>query len=327
MSIRDRLQEKVKNKWKDSKIRKRIQQLIMFIQSNLRTIIIVNVIVVIILAILHLSFFILGLFQSYGKTPHYYCNVEASESVKATRNYQQYCNTSGSISANNKGIAEAAVSLATVDTTLGSKKIEWVSNGLVDLEQHRSTHPVDNFITYMPKIVEQADTLQKQGIRKGVSTWPLNSYYASCDLSISSAILWSGADDNFPMYLGGYETTTTSTYGQTGYLLNKGHNGKWMQVPRGDKVLPGDIALGNLDGRRIQHTWMYVGTWENGSWIENEIVQARFPGSTANRYEGSNRDYYSMLSRDGNPWQSSEYIFRYVGQIDELSSFRSIGGS
>lgn len=318
------IKNRIKKKWDKSNLRKQFIKVQQWVMKNLHLIQITGIVLSIGLVVLHLSFFVLGVFQTFGKTPHYYCNQNASDNTKSTIVYQQYCNGSSLGNADNKGIAEAAISLATVDTSLGKQKIDWTMNGMVDLEAKRSTHPVDNFITLTPKIIEQANLIK--GERKGVATWTLN-YYASCDLSVASAVLWSGADDNFPMYLSGNETTTNTTYGQTGYLLNNGHNGKWIQVPRGDKVLPGDIALGNMNGRTVQHVWMYVATWENGQWVNNDLVQARFPGSTSNRYEGSNRDYYSMLSRDGNPWESSEYIFRFVGEINELSSFRRIGGN
>lgn len=274
------------------------------------------------LVILNISFYLIGIGQAVGSSPHYYCDSKASDEVKSTVQYQQYCKGFGSSGGNNSSIAEAAISLATTDTTTMGRKIDWVSNGFGDVEAYRgnSQYTVDTFLDKVPKIVEVAQNLRTEG-KRDTNTWSL-PFYASCDLSVSLPVLWSGADDNFPMTLSGFELNGSGTSGITGHLVNA-NTGKWKQVPRGDKILPGDIAMGNNQGG-YQHVWMYVATWENGSWTDNSLVQKKYPNSTANTYQGSFKDYYAMLNDVGDPWKIADVVYRYVGEVDETSPFRKI---
>lgn len=310
-----------------SKIKDIGKRLQTFIKSNSKAIKLYSSVSGISLLVLNVSFFGLGLVQSVGGTPHYYCDKNARAEIKSTLLYRQYC-TNGSSRVNNETIASAAVTLATTDTSLGTTQIEFNTDGLSDVEAYRNKegYTVETFIEVLPKIMETAGKLVSEGKRdRSRHTWsplPPNTYYASCDLQVSSAILWSGADDNFPMYLSGVENTGGGTSGITGYLINDGGDGKWEELQRGEPIQPGDIALGN--GPAYGHVWMYVANWENGQWTDNSIVQEKFPGSTSNRYEGSHRDYYAKLSHDEDPWESSERIFRYIGEVDENSEFKKI---
>ena len=270
--------------------------------------------------------YITGVLQSYGRSPHYYCDLNAPREEQETEVYKRYCKygLSSAIS-DNSSIAKAAISLSTVDISgRGSERISWRTNGLSDVERYRGNkkYTPDTFLDKVPKLVSTANLMSGSTDRKGVATWKL-PYYASCDLSVSLAVLWSGADDNFPMYLGGNEINTGGKYGIAGYLVNRASN-KWQQVPKGSKILPGDIAMGNNRGG-FQHIWMYVATWENGKWVDNSLVQEKYPGSRAVVYQGSHQDYYACVgevSRD--PWEASDVIYRYVGKTNENSKFRGI---
>ncbi len=275
------------------------------------------------LIVLNISFYLIAIGQTVGSSPHFYCDAKASDEVKSTEQYQQYCKGFGSVGGNNSSIAEAAISLATTDETVGGRKINWSSNGFGDVEAYatNSNYTVGTFLDKVPKIVQTAQELKSDGKRNTV-TWSL-PFYASCDLTTSMAVLWSGADDNFPMTLGGFELFSGGKGSITGYLVNGGGDGKWKQVPKGEKILPGDIAMGNNHGG-YQHVWMYVATWENGTWTDNSLVQKKYPGSTANTYQGSYLDYYASLSDIGNPWSFADVVYRYVGTPDEQSPFRSI---
>ena len=274
------------------------------------------------LVILNISFYLIAIGQTVGSSPHFYCDSKASDDVKSTVQYQQYCKGFGGSSGGNSSIAEAAVSLATTDETVGGRKIDWRSNGFGDVEAYKGNpqYTVDTFLAKVPEIVQVAQDLRTEG-KRTTNTWSL-PYYASCDLSVSLPVLWSGADDNFPMTLTGAEMYGTGTSGITGHLVNGGSK-LWQQVPKGDKILPGDIALGNNHGG-YQHVWMYVATWENGTWTDNSIVQKKYPNSTANTYQGSHLDYYASLSNIGDPWKLADVVYRYVGQIDEQSPFLKV---
>ncbi len=227
----------------------------------------------------------------------------------------------------NIDIAKAAISLATMDTSAGTERIWFTRWGLYDLYKYVGTpgYCPEIFIKIAPQLTDIVNHMDYS--KHNTGRWCSTSYclYASCDYNVALAVWWSGADDNFPSCLGCMgEFNPSFTSAQTGYLIHNYSNGKWVQVKPGSKVLPGDIALGRDDEGYICHVWMYLATWENGRWIDNFLVQEKFPNSIANRYEGSFENYYAKVGYDENPWVSSANIFRFTGIINQYSEFKSV---
>ncbi|MDI9539894.1 MAG: hypothetical protein QM204_00240 [Bacillota bacterium] len=227
----------------------------------------------------------------------------------------------------NINIARAAISLATMDNSNGRDRLWFTRWGLSDLKKYVGIpgYCPETFIKIAPQLT---DILYYMDYSKhNTGRWCKTSYclYASCDFNVALAVWWSGADDNFPAYLGRMgEFDPNFTSGQTGYLIHNYSKDKWIQVQPGSKVLPGDIALGRNEEGYICHIWMYLATWENGRWLDNSLVQEKFPNTKANRYEGSYEHYYAKVGYDENPWLSSAYIFRFTGIIDETSEFKAV---
>lgn len=100
--------------------------------------------------------------------------------------------------------------------------------------------------------------------------FPTSIYYMSCDISVATAIRWSGADDNFP----GHAITD-----QDNYLNGTGSaSGKWVKIPHPDSedgLQPGDIMLVSRarSNNERSHIVMYVG---------NEAVKQVFPNAPDN---------------------------------------------
>lgn len=260
----------------------------------------------------------IGIKQSEEPSPQYQ-NVEPLE-LSFYHPYRRFY-------FNNINIAKAAISLAVMDTTAGTEKLWFTRWGISDVVAYIGVpgYCPETFVNIAPKLVIELNNISYT--EHNTSRWCYPSYclYASCDFNVAMAVWWSGADDNFPACLGGRgEFNPKHTYAQTGYLVHNFSNGKWVQVEPGSKVLPGDIALGRDEDGIIGHVWMYVATWENGRWIDNSLVQERFPNSTANRYEGSYESYYAKLGYDANPWLSSAYIFRFTGDINDNSKFKLV---
>ncbi|MGI6510205.1 MAG: CGNR zinc finger domain-containing protein [Erysipelotrichaceae bacterium] len=227
----------------------------------------------------------------------------------------------------NIDIAKAAISLATMDNSDGTEKLWFTRWGLSDLKKHVGIpgYCPETFIKVAPQLTDILYYMDDS--KHNTGRWCSTSYclYASCDFNVALAIWWSGADDNFPAYLGCMgEFRTSFTSGQTGYLIHDYSQGMWVQLQPGSKILPGDIALGRDEDGYIGHIWMYLAIWENGRWQDNSLVQEKFPDSKANRYEGSYEQYYAKVGYDENPWLSSAYIFRFTGTIDQFSEFKSV---
>ena len=76
------------------------------------------------------------------------------------------------------------------------------------------------------------------------------TYYASCDVCVSTAIRWSGTDDDYPVYLGE----------QWPYVET---SDKWQRIDwnyQKEKLLPGDVLIQISEDESSKiHTWMYVG--------------------------------------------------------------------
>lgn len=302
-----------------SKVVNAAKRMARFIRTNIVLIKFIAIGFLVALFLTLLILFGISLAQAYAPTPHYYCDPQASEEVKSSKAFMQYCRIK--TNADNSSIAAAAVSLATTDTTVGGKQIDYTGPGFGDVEafKGRPNYKIDTFVNVTKQITELSRT------RPGLSNWGI-SYFASCDLNTGTAVLWSGADDEFPLLLIGAEEERGGTSGIAGYLTNN-TNGKWEELERGSDIQPGDIAIGGTNqhgGRGVGHVWMYVANWENGAWTDNSIVQEVWPGSTANRFEGSHKDYYSRLTRDGDPWKGAKRIFRFVGEPNEASIFSAV---
>lgn len=78
---------------KDNKYLKEASKVISFIASNIQTILVI--LLIIIVACYFLITF-MSIFQAIGSTPHYYCDIDADKGVKRSKVYQQYC-TNGSV--------------------------------------------------------------------------------------------------------------------------------------------------------------------------------------------------------------------------------------
>jgi hypothetical protein len=289
-----------------------------FIKNNKLTIWILSILIAIILLFSEVVFFFTGISQSFNQSPHYYCDIDAPPEVKHSALYRQYCKTY----ADNDSIAKAAISLSTCDVSSGTPQIEYTQSGYSDVIKYlgKAGYTAETFVSMTPKLIEVCN-YQLSWTEHDTEKW-YGDYYASCDLAVALAIWWSGSDDNFPAYLKpAGEHDLSKTNGQTGYLLHDYSKGKWEQVKEGDTILPGDIALNRSDKGNIKHIYMYVATWENGEWVDNSLVQEKYPGSKANRYDGSWQDFYPRLMNDRNPWENSEFIFRFVGEVNEESKF------
>ena len=289
-------------------------------------------------------FYVISVGKSVGSTPHYYCNPNAPMIEKMSSKYKQYCTYQ---TFDNSSIAAAAVALSTADIASGQSQINYTAPGLGDLLNQSGANI---FVSVVPRIVQTMMDISHGSNGQSWSTNTSSALYASCDFSICMAVLWSGADDNYPTCLGRelYNTgANANPQVQTGYLLASDfNNGLWQELNEGDEILPGDIAVSNYtkNGESKGHTWMYVARWVPeptasdpwaGHWEESDIVQAKYPGSNANRYEGSHESYYAKLSHtDNNPWKDSHgeandpngiyKIFRYVGTINEGSPYIGI---
>jgi N-acetyl-anhydromuramyl-L-alanine amidase AmpD len=92
-------------------------------------------------------------------------------------------------------------------------------------------------------------------------------YWASCDVSVATAIRMSGADPAFPEYLG-YQIKYVEEQPDLWAKV-----GTYSQGDTEEKFQPGDVLINS------SHIYLYVG---------NDAVKQKFPSSNANVYHGSN---------------------------------------
>jgi hypothetical protein len=283
---------------------------------------------------------VLGIVSAIKATPHYYCDITAPDEVKQSKVYQQYCShLMGGLG--NDSIAAAAVALATCDESNPSTpRIPYTTLGLSDVRQFANVqgYTVDTFLSVVPKLLAALQIHQDTPNPFGTSqTWVWdaeNTLHASCDWSVCLAVLWSGADDFYPTCLGGYEVfdTTPTAFNQTGYLI-RGNSGRWVELTHGEPIEPGDVCIGGISSNHggIGHTWIYLAHWNStDGWQDSQIVQAKYPGSHANRYEGSHNNYYARLKQvTVSPWEDTQQgvpnrIFRCVSETNIESPFFNI---
>lgn len=133
--------------------------------------------------------------------------------------------------------------------------------------------------------------------------WPNDGIFMSCDRGVSTAVRWSGADDEFPIGI----TDTQDLYMTS-------HPDIWEFVGRWDgsdvtfdDLQPGDILVttaarrGNSNG----HIVMYVG---------NETVQEKYPGATGNTVSASLGTRSPGCEAIGDGWSVGEgyYVYRNI---------------
>ena len=169
-------------------------------------------------------------------------------------------------SGGNASIADAAVSLASGDGTMGDTRYYWDQDGssspnLQHLPNYKKVHEV---------------------------IFPGDVIFASCDRSSACAVRWAGADDTFPIG----DTATQYRY------LTTSNKWDYIGIWGSCMLQPGDVIITQGKG----HIKIYVGT---------EASNKRFPGSTAEYYQGSYHDYFPFLGADGPQYDSRTYaVFR-----------------
>lgn len=142
--------------------------------------------------------------------------------------------------------------------------------------------------------------------------YPGDPWYQSCDRGVACAVVWSGADDDFPA-------------GATGTQLNymRSHPEKWKELgPLSscvDSLEPGDILITDPDG----HIVMYVG---------NEAVRKKYPNSDATIVSASLNTRSPGCGNEGpNYYVTGDgrfYVaFRYVGNYDGQKKNLYTGGA
>lgn len=178
-----------------------------------------------------------------------------------------YCDSNYGIgTGGNATLADAAVSLAS-----GTTKILWDSDG------------------YSPNLHKQELKTYKEKHDEYSSN---REVYASCDISVATAVHWAGVDEDFPDF---------STRIQYDYLNGKGKQ-KWKYVGDFGKIdlQPGDILITKGTG----HIKMYVG---------NEAVKKRFPDSDADMYAGSYQEYFPYVYKDSPNYDTRPYaVYRNI---------------
>lgn len=237
-------------------------------------------IVIAIIIIFGLIPLIIAIAMNVGNSPHFYCNLDAPPSVKASKVYQQYC---GGNVGGNDSIAEAAVSLAyDLSDMSGSSPHGYVASKCASTVSHSVTGKAGS---YPADIASQLyiDVHDAVGI---------DSYYASCDRGTCTAVRWSGADDDFPQG----PCPTIITY------LDK-HSEKWEKIGS----LGADVSWDDLEPGDIMVCSGHIGIF-----CGEEAVKEKYPNSSNTTYAASLNDYCPQLQ--GDHWlygHSGEKYFVY----------------
>ena len=150
--------------------------------------------------------------------------------------------------------------------------------------------------------------------------FPGDPWYQSCDRGVATAVVWSGADDNFPV---------GATGQQDAYLASAAGNGLWELVGDYDSVMdqlqPGDICITTAERRGTTHGHIIM-------FVGNEEIQKKYPGAEGEfvsaSYEtrspgcGSQRSYYK-----GDGYLVYRYVGDYSGTKKNLYSGSASGTS
>jgi len=139
--------------------------------------------------------------------------------------------------------------------------------------------------------------------------YPGDWIYQSCDRGVATAVVWSGADDNFPVG----DTSAQDVYMST-------HPELWKDLGLYDMLSeplqPGDILVTTSQRRsearghycKHGHIWMYVG---------NEEVQKKYPGNTGDMVHASYQERSPGIGEMGNYGHNEGYkVYRYIGSYD-----------
>lgn len=160
-----------------------------------------------------------------------------------------------------------------------------------------------------------SDPAAQKYINARDSLIPIRSYlggdYASCDITVSTIIRYSGVDPNFEPF---------AVPKQWDYMVA---SGKWEIVGRGyhigddsSRLRPGDVlvvdrTVGNQEAN--MHIWIFLG---------NKAVQKYWPGNDSDAIQGSYsytpyEAFYPSLFKAATSWEPpnrSYVIFRYDGE-------------
>lgn len=246
------------NKIKNSNIFKKAEKIIQFIIKFKWVILITTGLILIAYWVVPAGF---AIAQGFGSTSHYYCDMSADPKVLSSEIYQRYC---GSPGLSNDSIASAALAFAYDNNNKGATENVWIrhSDGKSSNLQFLST---------------KVYAMVHDNINPGAS-------YADCGKCAATAVLWAGADDNYPH---------SGTGGQLSYLQKQVKTThKWELVGTTETpalLQPGDVLLvGPSTGGNFEygHTAIYVG---------NEKVQERFPGTTYDVVSGALRSHTPKL--------------------------------
>lgn len=253
---------------------------------------------------IQVAIFVISILAAFGSTPHYYCDKSQKE-VSADV-YNQYCNLSSG-NANNESIVQACNSIATTDTSLGTSIIKYSTRGTGDMTPYvgKSGYKPETWISLAPQI---DDTLRRRGTP--YSNGEIDRVYANCTYNAGSAIVWSGADDDFPVVQGPPQMRA--------YM--RSHKDKWEEVT-GKDLMPGDVCVDE------RHIWISMSNCtKDGNVIDNKAIQDAWPGSTSARYDGAWQLFYPVL-RPAPPTQTEHggyAAFRFIGKVNEDSEFKKL---
>lgn len=223
-------------------------------------------------------------------------------SAKARRWYDMFKGTNGDES-------YAGSVLALVNTTSGSA-LASVAQDLLD-ECATEAEPTYDNNTIAAAAVSYAYATEDEGRgNNGTSLYqqlhaaifPTSSLYMSCDIGAATAIVWSGADDNFPPHASADQEVHMLAYPDKwqdlGYL-----GGDVMH----EDLQPGDVLVIRGGG----HIVLYVG---------NEAVQAKYPGNDAElvsasygeRSPGCGKWWDSVMYEDYPMYRGQYHVFRNI---------------
>jgi hypothetical protein len=130
--------------------------------------------------------------------------------------------------------------------------------------------------------------------------FPNDPYYQSCDRGVATAVVWSGADDSFPVG----DTGTQDRYLQS-------HSNLWTFIGTYDnnysKLKPGDIVITTRERRGTNHGHIVL-------YVGNAEVRKKYPNSDAEFVSASYQDRSPGCGDHPSAYKGSGYhIYRYKG--------------
>ena len=142
--------------------------------------------------------------------------------------------------------------------------------------------------------------------------YPGDHLYQSCDRGVSAAVVWSGADDNFPIG----NTTTQDEYMST-------HPDLWLDMGLydsfTDELQPGDIFCTTRERRGANHGHIFM-------FVGNEEVQKKYPGNSGDMAHASYMERSVGIQQMGNYGHNEGYkVYRYIGDYSGTKKDRYTG--